>query len=170
MKIQIFKPYEQNQAMLLPLSLDELISPRHLVWVLDGIIGGINPEPLINQCNGGGTSACHPKMLLKVIIYAFTQRTFSSRRIAKECRENVNFMCLSGMNLPDHRTISPELIRMKEAVREYLNSPRGKEMGSARPIEVKAVFGRLTQLEFPKVYDEGIRENETGGGDPVYCP
>jgi hypothetical protein len=45
-------------------------------------------------------------MLLKVIIYAYTQRVFSSRRIAKELRENVNYMWLSGMNRPDHRTIN----------------------------------------------------------------
>ena len=35
-------------------------------------------------------------MLLKVIVYAYTQRVFSSRRIAKELWENVNYMWLSA--------------------------------------------------------------------------
>jgi hypothetical protein len=45
-------------------------------------------------------------MLLKVLIYAYTQRTFSSRQIAKALRENINYLWLSGMNQPDHRTIN----------------------------------------------------------------
>ena len=106
MKTQIFKPYEQNQPMLLPPSLEELIPKGHLVRVVNGMIDQLDIEPLIGQYKGGGTSAYHPKMLLKVIIYAYTQRTFSSRQIAKALRENVYFMWLSGMNQPDHRTIN----------------------------------------------------------------
>jgi len=106
MKKQVFKPYEQKQPMLLPPNLEELIPAGHLVRVVDEIIERIDPEPLINQYKGGGTSAYHPKMLVKVVIFAYTQRIFSSRQIAKALRENINFMWLSGMNQPDHRTIN----------------------------------------------------------------
>lgn len=106
MKRQIFKPYEQNQPMLLPPSLEELVPEGHMVRVVDEMIEQIELAPLFRQYKGGGTSAYHPKMLLKVIIYAYTQRTFSSRQIAKALRENVYFMWLSGMNQPDHRTIN----------------------------------------------------------------
>jgi transposase len=106
MKKQVFKPYEQKQPMLLPPNLEELIPASHLVRVVDEIIERIDPEPLINQYKGGGTSAYHPKMLVKVVIFAYTQRIFSSRQIAKALRENINFMWLSGMNQPDHRTIN----------------------------------------------------------------
>jgi len=106
MKDQIFKPYEQNQPMLLPPNLEELIPPNHLVRVVNDIIECIDMEPLIKQYKGGGTSAYHPKMLVKVIVYGYTQRIFSSRQIAKALRENINFMWLSGMNRPDHRTIN----------------------------------------------------------------
>ena len=92
--------------MLLPPSLEELIPKGHLVRVVDKMIEELEIEPLIRQYKGGGTSAYHPKMLLKVIVYGYTQRTFSSRRIAKELRENVNYMWLSGMSRPDHRTIN----------------------------------------------------------------
>lgn len=98
MKKQIFKSYEQNQPLLLPPNLEELIPSGHLVRVVDDIIEQIDIDPLIRQYKGGGTSAYHPKMLVKVIIYAYTQRLFSSRQIAKALRENVNFMWLSGMN------------------------------------------------------------------------
>ena len=83
MKTQIFKPYEQNQPMLLPPSLEEMIPEGHMVRIVDEMIDQIDLTPLKRQYKGGGTSAYHPKMLLKVIIYAYTQRTFSSRQIAK---------------------------------------------------------------------------------------
>jgi transposase len=106
MKKQIFKRYEQNQPMLLPHSLEELIPTGHLVRVVNAIIDRIDRRPLIDQYKGGGTSAYHPIMMLKVIIYAYTQQIFSSRQIAKALRENINFMWLSGMNQPDFRTIN----------------------------------------------------------------
>jgi transposase len=106
MKRQIFKPYEQNQAMLLPPSVEEMIPETHIVRVVNGMIGAIDKKILEKQYKGGGTSAYDPGMLLKVIVYAYTQRIFSSRRIAKEIRENINYMWLSGMNRPDHRTIN----------------------------------------------------------------
>ena len=106
MKRQIFKPYEQAQAMLLPPSVEELIPESHLVRVVSKMIEELDKRVLERQYKGGGTSAYDPQMLLKVIVYAYTQRVFSSRRIAKELRENINFMWLSGMNRPDHRTIN----------------------------------------------------------------
>ncbi|MBN2256091.1 MAG: IS1182 family transposase [Deltaproteobacteria bacterium] len=106
MKTQIFKPYEQNQMMLLPPSLEEMIPEGHLVRMVNAMIDGIDKRILEAQYKGGGTSAYDPVMLLKVIIYAYSQRIFSSRQIAKELRENVNYMWLSGMNRPDHRTIN----------------------------------------------------------------
>lgn len=106
MKRQIFKSYEQNQAMLLPPSLEELIPEGHQVRMVNRMIDQVDRKILERQYKGGGTSAYDPCMLLKVIVYAYTQRVFSSRRIAKELRENVNYMWLSGMNRPDHRTIN----------------------------------------------------------------
>lgn len=70
------------------------------------MINSVDRSILEAQYEGGGTSAYDPQMLLKVLIYAYTQRIFTSRQIAKALRENVNFMWLSGMNRPDFRTIN----------------------------------------------------------------
>ena len=106
MKRQVYKPYQQKQMMLLPPNLDEMIPADHLVRVIDGMVETLEIEALKKQYKGGGTSAYDPKMMLKVYVYAYSQRVFSSRRIAKELRENINFMWLSGMSQPDFRTIN----------------------------------------------------------------
>jgi transposase len=119
----IFKRYNQEQPMLLPPSLEELIPEGHVVRVVNKMLGEMDIEPLIRQYKGGGTSAYHPEMLVKVIVYAYTQRIYSSRQIAKALRENVNFMWLSGMNRPDHRTVNRfRGTKMKEAIGEVFYS------------------------------------------------
>ncbi|MCZ8511101.1 transposase [Paenibacillus filicis] len=45
-------------------------------------------------------------MLAKVIIYAYNQRIYSSRQIAKAVRENVMFIWIAGRQRPDFRTIN----------------------------------------------------------------
>lgn len=100
-----FKPYTQQQ-LLLPTHLEDLIPEKHLVRVVNDVVDDLDIEPLLRQYKGGGTSSYHPRMLLKVMIYAYTQRTYSSRQIAKAVRENVNYMWLSGMNKPNFRTIN----------------------------------------------------------------
>lgn len=101
-----FKPYQQGQSFLLPPSLDDLLSPNHVVRVVSRIIDQINIEPLLAAYKGGGTSSYHPRMMLKVMVYAYTQKRFSSRQIAKALRENIPFMWLSGNSRPDFRTIN----------------------------------------------------------------
>lgn len=92
--------------MLIPLNLEEMVEADHLVRKIDEIVNRIDTRALDRQYQGGGTSAYHPVMLLKVILYAYSQRVFSSRRIAKALRENIHFMWLSGMNQPDFRTVN----------------------------------------------------------------
>lgn len=125
MKI-VFKRYEQDQLTLLPQSLEELIPADHLVRVVNETIEKMNINPLIEGYKGGGTSSYHPKMMLKVIVYAYTQKIYSSRRISKAFRENINFMWISGNNRPDHRTINNfRSSRLKESIDKVFSSTLG---------------------------------------------
>ena len=101
-----FKPYTMEQPSLLPPSLEELIPEDHLVRVVNRVMDELDLEPILNEYKGGGTSSYHPRMMLKVLVYAYTQKVNSSRQIAKGLRENVNFMWISGNNRPDFRTIN----------------------------------------------------------------
>lgn len=106
-----FKSYEQNQGLLFPGYLDEFIPSNHLVRTVNKVINSLDLSDLINSYEGGGASSYDPKMMLKVMIYAYSQKIYSSRSIAKSLRENIFFMWLSGKNQPDFRTIN--LFRLK---------------------------------------------------------
>jgi transposase len=102
----VFKPYVMNQPHLLPPSYDELIEAEHLVRVVNEVIDQLDLGVLLAQYKGGGTSSYHPQMLLKVLVYAYCKKIYSSRKIAAALRENIHFMWLSGGNQPDFRTIN----------------------------------------------------------------
>jgi transposase len=101
----VFKPYTMGQLQL-PTNLEDLIPENHIVRVVNETIEKMDLAILMKPYKGGGTSSFHPKMMLKVLIYAYTQRIYSSRQIAKALRENVNFMWISANNRPDFRTIN----------------------------------------------------------------
>jgi transposase len=77
----VFKAYTQAQAMLLPPSLDELITADHPVRIVNQVLEKIDIEPLLKTYSGGGSSSFHPRMLLKVLVFAYINNNYSSRKI-----------------------------------------------------------------------------------------
>ena len=114
-----FKAYHQNQSMLLPPSLDELIAPAHPVRIVNQVLDKIDIDPLLKKYKGGGSSSFHPRMLLKVLVYSYINNTYSSRKIEAALKENIHYMWLSGMNTPDHNTINRfRSDRLKDVLRQ----------------------------------------------------
>ena len=100
-----FKPYDMNQLKL-PIDLAIDIPENHLVKIVNRAIERMDLTPLLKKYKGGGTSAYHPLMMLKVLVYAYTQKIYTARKIAKALRENIYFMWISGKQTPNFRTIN----------------------------------------------------------------
>lgn len=101
-----FKAYNQSQLFLFPPTFEELIPKGHPVRVVNDIIERINIEPLLKAYKKEGNPSYHPKMMLKIMVFAYMEKTYSSRRIEKLICENINFMWLSAMQRVDHNTIA----------------------------------------------------------------
>lgn len=113
-----FKAYHQDQMLLLPPSLDELVADGHPVRVVNEIIEKIDINALLGAYNIKGCSCYHPKMLLKVLVFGYMSNIYSSRKLESICKENICFMWLTGMNFPDHNTINRfRGVCFKEALR-----------------------------------------------------
>ena len=102
----IFKDYTQKQLSLLPPSLEELIEENHPVRVINQVIDKVDLHSLIEKYEGGGTSSYHPRMMLKILVYAYVSNIYSSRKIESAVKENIHFMWLAAYNKPDHNTIN----------------------------------------------------------------
>jgi transposase len=103
--MKLFKEYDQNQSYLLPPSLNEFVGPEHPARIISDVVDSIDISSITRKYNGGGSTAYHPRMMLKVIIYAYSKSIYSSRRIESELESDTAFMYLSGMQRPDFRTI-----------------------------------------------------------------
>jgi len=94
------------EQLSLPMDVEIMIPEHHLVRVVHRAVEELDMQILLPLYKGGGRSSFHPKMMLKVIVYAYTQKIYSSRSIAKALQENIYFMWLSGHQKPDFRTIN----------------------------------------------------------------
>jgi transposase len=102
----IFKTYQQNQAFLIPPSLEDIIYANAPVRVVSEVIDRIDIDIIIKKYKGGGTTSYHPRMLLKVMIYAYINNIYSSRKMEEVVKRDIHFMWLAGMQQPDHNTIN----------------------------------------------------------------
>lgn len=100
------KSENQKQLLLFPPSLDDLVPKTAAVRVVDDVVNRLDLSDLLTTYRGGGNSCYSPKMMLKVLIYAYLNNVYSSRKIEQQVRENINYMWLSGMLQPDFRTIN----------------------------------------------------------------
>lgn len=102
----VFKNNHQNQGMLLPPDLNDLIASNHPVRVVNEVLEKVDITELLKQYKPGGASSYHPRMLLKVLVYGYINNIYSSRKIEEAVNQHICFMWLSGMSKPDHNTIN----------------------------------------------------------------
>lgn len=107
-----FRDYEQDQLFLMPPSVQEWVKDDSLARFLSEVIDGMDARGRLARfyapyrVDGWGAPAFHPVMMLKVLLYAYTNGVTSSRRIAAMLEVDVSFRYLAANNLPDFRTIN----------------------------------------------------------------
>ena len=98
--------YSIIQGPSLPPSIEDLISEDHICFLVEALVDSMDFSTFDLKHAGAGHLAYHPRVLLKVLVMGVMDRVRSSRRLAKNARENVVYMYLSEKLTPDFRTIS----------------------------------------------------------------
>lgn len=103
-----FRPWEPGQAWLLPPSLADFVPPEHPAhFVREVVREQLDLSAIFRSYESAkGQPPFHPTMMTALLLFAYTQGVYSSRRIAKACEERVDFMAVTGMQKPDFRTIN----------------------------------------------------------------
>ena len=115
----VFKSYNPNDNLLLPPCLGDYLPQNHPARVVSAIIDRLDISEIESGYAGGGTSSYNPRMLLKVIVYAYLNNVYSGRQMEKFLIENIAYMWLSGMQTPDFRTIN--IFRSKRLADKFDN-------------------------------------------------
>lgn len=105
MKVQ-FKALPANSPVLFPENIFDKIPDNHAVRLVNEVVDNLDIDHIVSQYKGGGTTSFHPRMMIKVLFYAYLSNIYSCRKIEKALQENIHFMWLSGNSLPDYRTIN----------------------------------------------------------------
>ena len=86
----VFKEYSQGQICLFPMSLDEKIPTDAPVRLVNQIVDRLDITDMIDTYNSRGASSYHPRMMLKLVLYAYLNNIFKNRatviRIQKPAR------------------------------------------------------------------------------------
>lgn len=102
-----FRPYDPEQLLLLPPSLREWLPSEHLSYFVSDTIDQLDLSEFYARYEGDGRrkQPFEPRMMVKILVYAYATGTFSSRRIARKLEEDVALRVLGAGNFPAHRTI-----------------------------------------------------------------
>lgn len=77
----VWKTNHQDQLSLLPPSYDDLVAVNHPVRIVNSILDRVDLTSIECSYKGGGTSSYHPKVLLKILVYAYLGNLYSFRKI-----------------------------------------------------------------------------------------
>ncbi len=101
------KSDDLDQQYLLPPSVRDWLPEGHLAWYVHDAVQSMDTDELLDRyrMSGKGELPYDPRMLLRVLIYAYCTGVFSSRKIAKQLEDSVAFRVLAANQMPDHRTI-----------------------------------------------------------------
>jgi transposase len=115
-----YKPYHYAQTVMLPVSLESQLVPGTLEFAIHTLVDSrIKVDAFERKYKNDetGCPAYDPRLLLKIILLAYSRGIISSRQIERACRENVTFMAISCCKSPDHTTIATFVSSMQEEIK-----------------------------------------------------
>lgn len=100
----------RSQVALLPPRIEDYVGADNPVLAMDAYVDTLDPIKLgFVNAEGDlapGQPAFDPATLLKLYIYGYINRVHSSRRLARECRRNLELIWLLEGLTPGYRTIA----------------------------------------------------------------
>lgn len=99
-------PVELNQRLLFPSNVFDLLDADHECYLYKDIFQQLDTTELESRYSELGQHAYHPKLIVAILIYAYSRGVFSSREIQRRCNEDLSFLYIAEMNCPNFRVLS----------------------------------------------------------------
>ncbi len=143
----MFKNYTMNQ-MVLPLDLEMKLQENDIAFHVHHLVESIPHEVFEPFLRNDGCPAYHPRMMLKIILCAYTQSVFSGRKIEALLKDSIRMMWLAQGYEPSYRTINRFRVQpeVKEVIRECFVQFRC-QLVEEKLIDQEAIFIDGTKIE-----------------------
>ncbi len=105
---KVFRDWNVEQPMMFPPTVLDFVPSDHLAHFVRNLVQEqLDLKRILDEYSESrGYPPYHPAMMTALILYAYTQGIYASRRIAGACEQRVDFMAVTGMQQPDFRTIN----------------------------------------------------------------
>lgn len=99
-------PLEFKQRQMFPSNIFDLLPDNHECYLYNDIFQQLDTSSIEKQYSMQGQRAYHPKLIISILIYAYSHGLFSSRQIEGRCHVDLAYMYISGMSCPNFRVLS----------------------------------------------------------------
>ena len=99
-------PMEFKQRQLFPSNVFDLLPDDHECYLYNDIFQQLDTSNLEKRYSKKGQNAYHPRLIISILIYAYSHGIFSSRQIERRCNEDLSYMYIAGMKCPNFRVLS----------------------------------------------------------------
>lgn len=144
-----YTKFNDSYQLVFSLNFEMFIPEDDSVRLLSHILEGLDYSKLYKAYSSVGRNfAIEPKILFKVLTYAYMNNIYSSRAIERACRRDINFMwLLQGYKAPDHSTISRFRSKYLASCLESLFYQLVKKLKDINEIEYENIFIDGTKIE-----------------------
>lgn len=105
--MKTFRPYQPDQLLLLPPSIEEWLPEGHLARFVREVAFELDLSAIEDTyAEERGQPPYHPRLMVTLLLYAYSTGTYSSRRMAAKLVDDVAYRFLAAGNTPDFRTLS----------------------------------------------------------------
>jgi transposase len=103
-----FRPWKIDEIQLLPPSVQDFVPKKHLARFILGLVReSLDLKEIMSSYPSTlGQPPFDPRMMVALLLHSYASGLYSSRRIAKACRERTDFIMIAALDPPDFRTIS----------------------------------------------------------------
>src|SRR6266446_4243242 len=105
----LFRPYSQDQRLLLPPDMREWLPEGDLALFISDVVEALDLSAIYRayeRADGRGQAAYHPAMMVKVLLYGYCTGVPSSRKLEQATYRDVAIRVLAGDQHPDHDSIA----------------------------------------------------------------
>jgi transposase len=99
-------PTELSQRLMFPSNIFDLLKTDHESYLYKDLFQQLDTSELESRYSKQGQHAYHPKLIVSILIYAYSRGVFSSREIQRRCNEDLSFLYIAQMNCPNFRVLS----------------------------------------------------------------
>lgn len=114
-----YKHYSYEQGQFISVQFSQQVLPNSFEYALNYIVDNVMDLSIFEgriKNDETGAPAYDPKVLMKIVFYAYARGIISSRDIEKACDENVLFMALSANTHPHFTTIADFISSMSDGI------------------------------------------------------